>query len=142
MGQKRLESLRELIILRDKMGRYFEREEHAAPPLPGTWAPPVDLYETDETVVLLLEIPGVEEKDVRIELGENHITVQGQRRAHGGEESYLCVERNHGPFQRTFRLPTLVDDKDVRAEFRQGILKVSMKKQKGESPEYVRVKIS
>jgi len=141
VAHKRLESLRELVILQDKMGRYFEREEHSVPPLPGTWAPPVDMYETEDSVVLLAELPGVEEKDVKIELGPYHITIQGKRSPHGGEESYLCMERNHGPFQRTFRLPTLVDEKNVSAEFRFGILKIRMKKQQGQSPEFIRVKI-
>ena len=141
MAHKRLESLRELVILQDKMGRFFESDKNAAQSIAGVWVPSVDLYENSDKIILMAELPGVEQNDVKIELSENYITIHGERRFRGGEEGYLCVERSYGPFQRTFRLPSVIEEKTVRAEFRYGVLKVTMKKNKGPNPEYVNVKI-
>jgi HSP20 family protein len=127
--------------MREKMGRFFEREEASAQSLVGSWAPAVDLYETEESIILLLELAGVEEKDVKIDLWENYVTIYGERRFKGREENYLCLERSYGPFQRTFRLPASVEEGNVNAEFKFGVLKISMKKKQEPGHEYVRVTI-
>ena len=131
MAFKHIESLKELIILHDRIGRFFENDRDSAQSMPGAWAPPADLYETADSIVLLLELPGLEEGDVKVELWENYITVSGERKFKGRDENYLCVERSYGPFQRTFRLPTNVGEKAAVAEFKYGVLKISMKKIKG-----------
>jgi len=141
VAHKRLESLRELVILQDKMGRFFERGQDATPSVGGVWIPSIDLYENNDQIILMAELPGVAQNEVRIELSGNFITIQGQRCFKGGKEKYLCIERSYGPFQRTFRLPAVVEENSVAAEFRLGVLKITMKKDKGQNPEYVRVKI-
>jgi HSP20 family protein len=141
LANRHLESLKELIILQAKMGRFLESDKGPVQTLSGAWAPAVDLYETSDKIILLLELPGVEENDVKIDIWENYITVHGERRFKGREENYLCVERSYGPFQRTFRLPAMVEENDVKAEFKYGVLKISMRKRKEPDHEMVRVAI-
>ena len=141
MANKNLESLKDLITLQEKMGRFFEGEEDSAQSISGGWAPAADLYETSDMIVILLELAGVEENEVKIDLMENYITVQGERRLKGKREKYLCVERNYGPFQRTFRLPAMIEEKEVKAEFQHGVLKISMRKKDEPGPPVVRVTI-
>lgn len=126
---------------KDATERTFEKGVHPASSTARGWAPSVDIYETDDDVVIRAEIPGVEEKDVRIEMSENYITIQGQRPLKAGCGRYLRVERSYGPFQRTFRLPVIVKKEEVHAEYRFGELMIVVKKQKGQSPAYVRVEI-
>lgn len=126
---------------KDATERAFIKGAHPASSIARGWAPPVDIYETAEDVVIRAEIPGVEEKDVRIEMSENYITIQGRRPLKSGCGRYLRVERSYGPFQRTFRLPVIVKKEEVHAEYRFGELMIVVKKQKGQSPAYVRVEI-
>lgn len=141
MAHKRLESLREKAVLHDRMGRLFEDGARAIPPAAQTWMPPVDMYETADTVVICAEIPGVEQKGVKIELSENYITISGARSAAKGKEKFLRVERSQGPFLRTFRIPARVIKEEVSAEYRQGVLRITVKKHEGANPAYVQVAI-
>ncbi len=141
MAHRRLESLKELIVLQDKMERFFENDGISLSSIAQVWLPPIDMFETADEVMIRAEIPGVEEKDVRIELSGNYITLQGQRRLKTGCERYLHMERSYGPFQRTFRLPVVVTKEAVHAEYRFGVLTVSIQKQKGTTPAYERVEI-
>ncbi|MBI5638332.1 MAG: Hsp20/alpha crystallin family protein [Nitrospinae bacterium] len=126
---------------KDTMERFFENGGRSVSASAQAWVPPVDMYETADDVVIRAELPGVEEKDVRIEMSENYITIQGKRPLKTGHGRYVCLERNYGSFQRTFRLPVIVEKDEVHAEYRFGVLMIVVKKQKGQSPEYVRVEI-
>lgn len=126
---------------KDATGGIFENGARSASSLARGWVPPVDIYETADDVVIRAEIPGIEEKDVRIDMSENYITIQGHRPLKAGCGRYLRVERGYGPFQRTFRLPVIVKKEEVHAEYRFGVLTIVVKKQKGQIPAYVRVEI-
>jgi HSP20 family protein len=141
MANKHLDSLKDFIILQEKMGRFFEGENDSVQSISGVWAPAADLYETSDMIVVLLELAGVEEDDVKIDLWENYITIQGERSLKGRQENYLCMERSYGPFQRTFRLPAMVEEKEVKAEFQNGVLKISMRKRDEPGHPVVRVSI-
>lgn len=126
---------------KDAVERFFENGARSVHSGGRAWAPPVDIYETADEVVIRAELPGVEEKDVRIEMSENYITIQGDRPLKTGGGRYVCVERNYGPFQRTLRLPVIVKKEEVHAEYNLGVLMIVVKKQKGQSPAYIRVEI-
>lgn len=119
----------------------FENGSRSDSSIARGWAPPVDIYENADDVVIRAEIPGVEEKDIRIDMSGNYITIQGHRPLKAGRGGYLRVERGYGPFQRTFRLPVIVEKDEVHAEYRFGVLLIVVKKQKGQIPAYVRVEI-
>jgi HSP20 family molecular chaperone IbpA len=141
MANKHRESLRELVVLHDKVGQFFESGKDEVQSASGAWVPPADLYETNDSIMLIMELSGVESDAVKIDLWENYITVSGERLLKGREDSYLCMERSYGPFQRTFRLPTTVEENCAVAEFKFGVLKISMKKRKEPDHDFVRVTI-
>lgn len=144
MARRRLESLREIIMLQDKIGRYFESSSSSISSIARTWAPAIDLFETDEHIYLYAELPGVEESEIKIEVQDNFITLQGQRpfKPAVKEEGYRCVERSYGPFQRTFRLPAPIIENEVKAEFKLGVLRIIMPKDKRPETKQVRVEIT
>lgn len=126
---------------KDMVEHFFENGARSVHSGSRAWMPPVDIYETGDEVVIRAELPGVEEKNVRIEMSENYITIQGDRPLNTGSGRYVCVERNYGPFQRTLRLPVIVKKEEVHAEYHLGVLMITVKKQKGQSPAYVHVEI-
>jgi HSP20 family protein len=143
LAHKRLENLKEIVLLQHRMESYFDSTSDSIPSITRTWAPPVDLYETGDEIHLSIEIPGVEQQDLKIEARDNVITVQGRRRfTERNGETFLQVERSYGPFQRTFRLPSAILEKEVKAEFSFGVLIITMKKDKRNDPKYTRVNVS
>ncbi len=107
------------------MERYFSKRFEDLTLVAGAWAPPVDLYETEEHLYLQAELAGVEESDIKIEVENGFITIRGERHLMASEEQgYICAERSYGPFMRTFYLPTPVVADKMRMEFRLGVLKV------------------
>jgi HSP20 family protein len=106
-----------------------------------TWTPPVDIYETDEALILKAELPGVSKNDVSIEIHQNTLVLRGQRRheAEVKEDRYHRVERAYGSFQRSFMLPTLVDQEHVRATYRDGVLELRLPKSEATKPKRVAI---
>src|SRR5579884_2252506 len=76
-----------------------------------TWAPPVDIYETDDSVILTAEVPGVDPKDVDVRIEGNTLYLSGERKLDSGikEENFRRMERVYGPFSRSFTLPASVN---------------------------------
>jgi HSP20 family protein len=105
------------------------------------WTPPVDIYETDEALILKAELPGVSKNDVSIEIHQNTLVLRGQRRheAEVKEDRYHRVERAYGSFQRSFMLPTLVDQEHVRATYRDGVLELRLPKSEATKPKRVAI---
>jgi HSP20 family protein len=94
------------------------------------WSPPVDVYETEEQYVLIIELAGLEAQDFGVHATDEALTVSGQRASAGaGEGRFLHVERGHGAFSRRFSFPQRIDVSAVRADFRDGLLTVSAPKQ-------------
>jgi HSP20 family protein len=106
-----------------------------------TWAPPVDIYETDDALILKAELPGVSKDDVSIEIHQNTLILRGQRKheAEVKEEQYHRVERAYGTFQRSFMLPTLVDQEHVQATYQDGVLELRLPKSEAAKPKRVAI---
>ena len=130
-----MEPFRELTNVHERLNRLFD-EAHAGygrrysrGPSEEAWKPPVNVYETDESIVLELELPGLERDEIQMEVDDGALTIKGERKAGlGGEERQLRVERNYGAFERAFALPTTVDADAVRASLRNGLLQVVLPK--------------
>jgi HSP20 family protein len=126
--------IRNLISLQDRMNRLFDETMHrgrgAEAMDMGTWAPPVDIYETETEIVLVAEVPGVDEKDVDVEVKDNLLTIKGERRMEKSvrEESYHRVERAYGGFSRSFTLPQAVDSEKITATYNRGVLEIRLPK--------------
>ena len=90
----------------------------------------IDLSETDKDIRVTAELPGVDEKDVEVTLSGDLLTIKGEKKVEEErkKEDYHVVERSYGAFERTFRLPYAVAEKDIAAEFDKGVLKVVLPK--------------
>ena len=117
--------LGDLLALHEQIGQLVGTDA------PG-WTPPADLYETPSEFVLTAELPGLSRDQIDIHAEEGRITIRGARPAVPGREipceHYHIVERGHGRFSRTFALPEPIDIDAVSAEFKDGILSVTIPK--------------
>jgi len=130
----RWDPFKNLVTLQERMNRLFDesmqRGRETEPFGGGSWAPPVDIYETDGEVVLVAELPGMDEKDIDIEVKENVLTLKGERRMEKSvkEEGYHRVERAYGPFSRAFTLPQSIQHDKISAGYTKGVLEIRMPK--------------
>ena len=135
---------RDLMRMREDMNRLFsqffrEGDDEEGTWLTGAWAPPVDIHETDEVLILKAELPGFSKDDVHVELHNNRLTLRGERRheTEVKEEQYHRRERAYGSFQRTFQLPTTIDQDKVKASFQNGILELRLPKSEAAKPKRI-----
>jgi len=141
----RWDPYRDIITLRDRMNRLFEDMGTAKGEdkdlVPGAWAPSVDIYETENEVVLAAEIPGVDEKDVEIKVEDSTLTIRGERKfeKETKEENYHRIERAYGSFMRSFTLPNYIDQDRIEAQQENGILKIHMPKKEETKPRKVKI---
>jgi HSP20 family protein len=107
----------------------------------GAWTPPVDIYETDDALVLTAMLPGVSKDHVNIEVHHNTLTLRGERKPAGtvAEERYSRRECVYGPFQRSFVLPTTVDQEHVQASYHDGILELRLPKVEAAKPRRISI---
>lgn len=112
-------------------GRFPSRAEPSRELLTmADWTPSVDISETDTAYVIKGEIPGVNKEDVRINIEAGMITIRGERKQEKEEKDkkFHRIERSYGSFMRSFRLPDNVDETAVRAEFKDGMINVTLPK--------------
>jgi HSP20 family protein len=106
-----------------------------------TWTPPVDIAETDEALVLTIDLPGVSKDEVSIEIHQNTLMLRGERKHEAGvtDDRYHRRERAYGPFQRSFVLPTMVDQDKVQASYHDGILELRLPKSEAAKPRRIAI---
>jgi len=131
-----------MMAVRNEMHRRFhetfgQARGDGATEVPGTWEPPVDIYETDDALVLQVELPGVSKDAVNVELHEHTLKLSGERTREpavtGGQ--YHREEGRYGAFQRAFRMPTIVDEAKIQATYNNGILALRLPKHAAASPQ-------
>jgi len=108
------------------------------------WSPAVDIYENDNNLVLKAELPGVDPNDVEVRVEDNVLYLRGQRKFEKDvkEENYHRIERAYGSFQRTFTLPNSVDANKVAAEYKSGVLTLTMPKREEVKPKTIKIQVS
>jgi HSP20 family protein len=140
----RIDPFRELSSLQDRFNSFFEnfaevggKEQLAA----GSFVPPVDVYEDEHSLVLKLEVPGMNEEDLNVSLENSTLTVSGERKfeKEEKEENFHRIERRYGSFARTFRLPNTVDAENVDAAYDKGVLKITLAKRAEAKPKQIKV---
>jgi HSP20 family protein len=147
MAVVRWEPFRELMTLQDRMNRLFHEtrtrnDEDWA--LGGSWAPAVDIFEKDGNIVLKAELPGLDPKDVDIRVENNVLTLRGERRFENEvqQEAYHRVERSYGSFSRSFTLPSVVDTGNIKAEYKDGVLRVTLPKREEAKPRQIQIDVT
>jgi len=142
----RWEPFRDLVSLREAMDRLFEESvvrpggSTLAPRTGGTLA--VDVYETDEDVVVKASMPGVDPEDLEISITGDTLTIKGETRAEEEveEENYFYRERRYGAFSRSMTIPTSVKADEADAGFEDGILTLRLPKTEEVKPKTIKVK--
>jgi HSP20 family protein len=143
----RLDPFRGLNSLQDQVNRLFEdtftRGRSGQSEL-AVWSPSVDIFETENELVVKADLPDVQEKDMDVRVENNTLTIRGERKfdREVQEESYLRVERAYGTFTRSFSLPNTVNAEAIRAEYRNGVLTVRMPKREESKPRQIRIGVS
>jgi HSP20 family protein len=107
----------------------------------GAWLPAVDVFERDDNVIVKVDLPGVDKKNVRIFVTDEEITIQGEmkREEEVKEKNYYRSERAYGKFSRTIPLPVAVDRDKAKASFKDGVLEVVIPKAKGAQARHVEI---
>ena len=110
----------------------------------ATWAPPVDIYETENELVVKADLPDLQEKDIDVRVENNTLTIRGERTFDKdvNEDNYLRVERSYGSFTRSFSLPNTVSSENIRAEYRNGVLTLYMAKREESKPKQIKISVS
>jgi HSP20 family protein len=103
----------------------------------------VDIYEQDGNIVMKAELPGVDPKAVDIRLENNTLTLRGERKLDHEvkEDNYHRVERSYGAFSRSFTLPTVVDQTSIKAEYKDGVLKLTLPKRDEAKPRQIQINV-
>src|ERR1700692_1344289 len=146
----RWETFREFSAMQDRMNRMNRLfRESYSPEGPEealtttTLAPPVDIYEDGHNIVLKIEVPGIDEKDIDVRIQDNTLTVHGERKIEKEEkeENFRRVERQYGSFIRSFTLPSSVDPGQVSARCDKGVLKINLAKKAEAKPTQIKVNV-
>ena len=145
MAVIRWDPFRDLNTLQDRMNRLFNdagrgwRDDE--PAATTTWSPAVDIYETEGEIVVKAELPGMERKDITLNLENNILTIRGERRfvKETKDDNYHRIERSYGTFSRSFSIPTTVDEEKIRADYKEGVLKVALPKKEQARPKQIQI---
>jgi len=141
--------LQELEDMSDRLNRLFSRQDEGGSNgretmMVAEWVPSVDISETNEAFHLAVELPEVRREDVKVSLEDGVLTIQGERKQNVLEQGHKIhrAERSYGRFVRRFSLATVVDETKVTAEFKDGVLHVSLPKLEKAKPKAVEVKVA
>lgn len=141
----RWDPLRELVTMQDRLNRFFEdfRGEDDVMQR-GDWMPAVDIYQTDKhEVVLKAEVPGLKKEDLDLRVENNTLTISGTKKEEKEitKERYHRVERSYGAFSRSFSLPSTINTEKVQADYKDGVLTVTLPLREESKPKQIAVQI-
>ena len=140
----RWDPLRGIVAFRNPFNTLFrDLREGEGTQATASFIPAADVYEDEKKVVLKLEVPGIEEKDLDVSVEKNTLTVKGERKLEKEEkeENFHRIERRYGSFYRAFTLPTTVDTESVAASYNAGVLKVEVTKKPEAQPKQIKVNV-
>jgi HSP20 family protein len=140
--------MRELASMQERMNRIWGNVSGAGSEdvtSRGSWLPPVDIFETEQRqIVLKAELPGLKREDIDLTVENTTLTIRGERRRDPdvNDDRYHRIERHYGPFSRSFTLPATVDASRVRAEYRDGLLTVTLPVRDEARPRQIQVEVN
>ena len=128
-----------LRLFQDAVNRLFSEPVTTRP-----WAPPVDILENDDELLLKADVPDVELKDINIEIEHGTLTLKGERKFEKSDQGkgYHRIERSYGQFVRCFSIPDTVDADKDKADYKNGVLSVTLPKKEVAKPRTIKVQVS
>ena len=147
MSMTRWEPFRGLTTLQDQVNRLFEdsvvRGRSGQAEL-ASWAPAVDIFETENELVVKADLPEVQEKDIDVRVENHTLTIRGERKFSNEvrEDNYLRIERAYGTFTRSFSLPNTVNTEAIKADYHNGVLTVRMPKREETKPKQIKISVA
>jgi HSP20 family protein len=128
-----------LRLFQDTVNRLFSDQTAARP-----WAPSVDIFETDNELVLKADVPGVALKDIDIRIENGTLSLKGERKFEREENNkgFHRMERSYGSFVRYFTVPDTVDSENVKADYQGGVLTVTLPKKEIAKPKSIKVQVN
>jgi HSP20 family protein len=142
----RWDPFRELSTLQNRVNSLFQDYGRSQDELAtsGSFVPAVDVYEDEHKITLKLEIPGVNQDDLDVQVENNTLTVRGERKfeKEEKEENFHRIERRYGSFARSFTLPNTVDSNSIHASYENGVLKLELQKRAEAKPKQIKVNVS
>jgi len=132
-------------LLQNQMNRLFDTalQGWSSDSSNGTtaWIPAADIYESENELVVSLDLPGIDPKMVDVRVENNVLTIRGERRLDENQnrESFHRVERSYGPFGRAFTLSTAVDPEKIRATYKAGVLTIALPKAEAAKPKRIQI---
>jgi HSP20 family protein len=149
MAIVRWDPFREMVDLQDRMNRAFgdllNRRSEDDVLRRGSWAPPVDIYDTGKSeLIIKADLPDMNREDIEITVENNTLTLRGEKKLDGAvkEEQYHRVERPYGSFSRSFSLPPTIDAGRVAADYKNGVLTVRLPFREEAKPKQIPVQVS
>lgn len=148
MAIVRFDPFRELTQMQDRINRIFGDVYRRGDDdlfMRGDWVPPVDIYENDQhEIVIKAELPGMSKEEIDLRLENNTLTIRGERRreTESKEDQYHRVERAYGAFSRSFTLPSSVDSGKVKADYKDGVLTVTLPPREEAKPRQIQVQVN
>ncbi len=148
MAITRWDPFRDLISLQERMNKLFEEslsrsgtfEEGLSA---GAWSPSADIYETQDKIVIKLDLPGLSQEEIELKIEDNTLVIRGERALdkETKREDYHRIERAYGAFSRSFTLPNTVDTDTIKASHRNGVLEIILPKKEETKPKKIKIEL-
>jgi HSP20 family protein len=138
MSLSHYDPLANLRLFEDAFSRMLTEPQTNRP-----WAPAVDIYETENELVLKADLPDVELKDIDVRVENQTLTISGERTFEKNDttKGYHRIERNYGSFVRSFSVPNTFDTENIAADFKNGVLSVTLPKKEAAKPRQIKVEV-
>jgi len=136
------EPFRDLMAMQNRMTRLIDetlsriwKEEVVR----GVWSPPVDILERGDELVLKIDLPEVSQEEIDIRVEGSTLIIQGERRLikDAPEENYIQIERPYGTFRRTFNIPRMIEQEEIKASYKDGVLRVVLPRKPEAQPKQI-----
>jgi HSP20 family protein len=139
MSLSHFDPLANLRVFEDAFSRVLSEPQNNRP-----WSPAVDIYETEDELVLKADLPDVDQKDIDVRVENQTLTISGQRKFQQQDsgKGYHRIERSYGNFVRSFAVPSTFDTEKIGAAFKNGVLSVTLPKKEAAKPRQIKVELA
>ena len=144
-----MDPFRDIMGMQDEINRLFDMTLGRSPfdrtsLFEGEWSPAIDVYESDDSVIVKTELPGMTDQDIEINILGETLTIKGKKKteAEKKEKNYHRLERSYGSFQRSVTLPSPVMSEKAKASFKNGVLDIEIPKKEEAKPKQIKVDVS